>query len=378
MKIKKYIAQTMPEAMKKIRTDLGEDAVILNSKEIRTGGFLGFFTKPSLEVFAALDPDPVLSERNNDYYSPRNNIPILTNHSMGQKETLKPAHQSKTPIVADPNVRQTSQPIPFPEKITNIISHLENQGVNSKLRADLSKRLLKRWYREESEIAADDSIQKWVREEILSLLSNAAFGPFDYDKKYLNLIGPTGVGKTTTIAKIAADAVLNKKKKVAMITTDTYRIAAIDQLKTYAEILNVPLEVAYNREDFKRAQDRFKDYDVIFVDSAGRNYKRAQYVTDLQDVYQFNDEMENYLVLSLTSKYSDMKRIVDQFKNIPIKKYIFTKRDETETFGDVLNLIYETAHGVAYLTIGQNVPDDIIETTPERIVDLVLGDDQGA
>ncbi|WP_221564344.1 flagellar biosynthesis protein FlhF [Alkalihalobacillus sp. TS-13] len=379
MKIKKYIAPTMPEAMKKIRNDLGKDAVILNSKEIRTGGFLGFFTKPSLEVVAALDPDPMPSEHKDEYYSPQYNMEKLTNTTTKSEET---AHKSETlnnkPSVKIVEARSSSDAIQFPEKITKIINDLEEQGVNNEVRTSLSKGLLKRWYREESEMKADESINKWMKEEICGLLSNGDFGGFEYDKKFLNLIGPTGVGKTTTVAKIAADAILNKKKKVAMITTDTYRIAAIDQLKTYAEILNVPLEVAYNREDFQRAQDKFQNYDVIFVDSAGRNYKKAQYVADLEEVYQFNNDMENYLVLSLTSKYSDMKRIVAQFNNVPIDKFIFTKKDETETFGDVLNLLDETGHGVAYMTTGQNVPDDIIEATPESIADLLLGDGQRA
>ncbi|WP_261132857.1 flagellar biosynthesis protein FlhF [Bacillus sp. Marseille-Q3570] len=376
MKIKKYIAPTMPEAMKKIRNDLGKDAVILNSKEIRTGGFLGFFTKPSLEVLAALDPDPIPREQKDAYYSPQYNMEKVTNTTTELNEIAQKSDTSNKPSMKMVEARSSSDAIQFPEKITKIINDLEDQGVENEVMASLSKRLLKRWYREESELVADESINKWMKEEICGLLTNVDFGGFEYDKKFLNLIGPTGVGKTTTIAKIAADAVLNKKKKVALITTDTYRIAAIDQLKTYAEILNVPLEVAYNRDDFQSAQEKFQDYDVIFVDSAGRNYKKTHYVTDLEEVYQFNEDMENYLVLSLTSKYSDMKRIVAQFNNIPINKFIFTKKDETESFGDVLNLIEETGFGVAYMTTGQNVPDDICEVTTESIADLLLGDGQ--
>ncbi|WP_408010988.1 hypothetical protein ACJROX_11990 [Pseudalkalibacillus sp. A8] len=113
--------------MKKIRSDLGKDAIILNSKEIRTGGFLGFFTKPSLEVMAALDPDPVINERSNGYYSPQNKIPKMTNNTTKQYETQKFTHQSTKPILADQNMKQTSRPIPFPEKITKVIRRLENK-----------------------------------------------------------------------------------------------------------------------------------------------------------------------------------------------------------------------------------------------------------
>ena len=106
-----------------------------------------------------------------------------------------------------------------------------------------------------------------------------------FNKKYINIVGPTGVGKTTTLAKVAAETMLNQRKKVAFITTDTYRIAAIDQLKTYAKILNIPIEVAYNLEDFKRAADRFSHYDIVFIDTAGRNFRNEQYVKDLEKYY---------------------------------------------------------------------------------------------
>lgn len=181
------------------------------------------------------------------------------------------------------------------------------------------------------------------------------------------------MGKTTTLAKAAADSILIHNKKVAFITTDTYRIAAIDQLKKYAEILNVPVEVAYNLEDFKKAAERFADYDVIFVDTAGRNFRNQEYVEDLSRIIEFNTEMETYLVLSLTSKEKDMDDIYHQFSLIKIKQTIFTKADETSTYGTMLNFIIRHQVGVAYLTNGQDVPNDIETASPELIASKILG-----
>ncbi|WLD95171.1 flagellar biosynthesis protein FlhF [Alkalihalobacillus sp. AL-G] len=377
MKIKKYIAPTMPDAMKRIRQDFGKDGVILNSKEVRTGGFLGFFTKPALEVIAAYDPDPLST--GNVMEQSEKPLPTIKNPAKQSSIEQEPVDEINEKNLFRIQDKAKDKPIPFvgphlPQSIEKLTHSLTAQGIQPELRTAVVDHLLRSWYREDSESVAEQLIEKWLEESLLKLISDRPFGEFDYTKKFLNLIGPTGVGKTTTIAKIAADAVLNKKKKAALITTDTYRIAAIDQLKTYAEILNIPLEIAYNNEDFKQAKERFKDYDVIFVDSAGRNFKNKQYVQDLKQIIQFDSEMENYLVLSMTSKYSDMIKIANQFTSVPIKKLIFTKKDETDTYGDLLNILHETGLGIAYVTTGQNVPDDITEATPQQIVSLLIGD----
>ena len=195
-----------------------------------------------------------------------------------------------------------------------------------------------------------------------------------FQKKYVNVVGPTGVGKTTTIAKLAAEMVLKHFKKVAFITTDTYRIAAIEQLKTYSSILNVPIEVAYNTEDFLKAIEKFAHYDTVFIDTAGRNFRNKEYVEDLQRFISFDDEMETYLVLSVTSKQRDMEEILRQFSLIPISCFIFTKIDETASFGAVYNMMSMFQMDTAYITNGQNVPDDIVKMTPDKIIETLLED----
>ncbi|TES56891.1 flagellar biosynthesis protein FlhF [Halalkalibacterium halodurans] len=376
MKVKKYVASSMGEAMEKIRVELGEHAVILNSKEIETGGFLGFFTKKKLEVIAAIDP----IERAKVTLPPKKrkgwNVdgrPSSVNEK--STEALLVEIQELKKMMQTINIKETSMQS-YPEPFHSFDEQLKQQEVCDAVRLQLVKHLLQSWLQEEG-----DEQTPWSYEELLTKgeqllkrkLSLLPEGGITFQKKFVNIVGPTGVGKTTTIAKLAAHSVLKKKKKVALITTDTYRIAAVEQLKTYAKILNIPLEVVYSMEDFQKAKNQFIHYDLVLVDSAGRNFRNALYVKELEKVIDFKHEAENYLVLSLTGKYRDMKAIIEQFSLVPIKQIIFTKQDETDTYGAMLNMMFEQGKGVAYVTNGQNVPDDIVESSNDWIIQTILG-----
>jgi flagellar biosynthesis protein FlhF len=368
MKVKKYIAQSMPDAMKKIRQELGTEAVILSSREIQTGGFLGFFTKPSLEVVAAIDPEPLSSSK------PTKKEAASVEKSNSKDDQL--LHEIQRLHRKVHQLSERSQHVEaFPNELTGVYRHLVNQEIAEPNLEDIMKELTKKWYQAENADRAEPMINDWMKSIIKKKLAPVSFSRFDYSKKLINLVGPTGVGKTTTIAKIAAYAVLKDKKKVALITTDTYRIAAIEQLKTYAEILNIPIEVAYTSDDFKNANNKFESYDLILVDSAGRNFRNRYYVDELQRVLLFNEEMETYLVLSLTSKYKDMQSIYDQFTAVSIDKVIFTKQDETSCYGALFNLAVNNRIGIAYITNGQNVPDDIIEASIEKVASMIAGEE---
>lgn len=387
MKVKKYTATSMPEAMKLVRGELGSDAVILNSRVVQTGGFMGFFKKNSIEVIAAIDPDTDISAKPASvdiapkYTRPmamgdgtkkdtptKQMKPIPETHQKADKDLLKEIAQLKEMLKGSGKI----EGIILPEQVSRRIQHLRDQEIDQEIIDELTAVLLEKWYIGGA-AAKDDEINEWSAASIEQKLTPLNFGGVSFKKKFVNVIGPTGVGKTTTLAKIAADCVLKHHKKVAFITTDTYRIAAIEQLKTYAKILDVPIEVCYNMEDFKTATDKFSDYDLVFIDTAGRNFRNQKYVNDLKDVIDFGKDMETYLVLALTAKQKDMEEIRKQFSLIHIDKFIFTKLDETSVNGAMLNMALKFSTGIAYLTNGQDVPDDLIEANPNMVANTILG-----
>ena len=189
-------------------------------------------------------------------------------------------------------------------------------------------------------------------------------------------VGPTGVGKTTTIAKIASKFKVNYNKNIAFITADTYRIAATDQLRTFANILDTPLSVIYTATELNSAVAEYEQADVIFVDTAGFSHKNETQRNDMRALLAgLSPEYEKsvYLVLSATTKYRDLISIIDSYKDIDDYKLIFTKLDETSSYGNLLNIKLYSDAGISYVTNGQNVPDDIEVFDTQKIVKQLLG-----
>ncbi|SDG98450.1 flagellar biosynthesis protein FlhF [Alteribacillus persepolensis] len=369
MKVKKFTASSMPEAMEKIRKELGERAVILHSKPVHTNGVLRFLKKTKLEVIAALDEQQAGSSQpvHRTAVSPP---PMKENNT----HTLEKEVRELKAMIASIQQREESTKKGYPAPVQAMDQHLKEQEVAESVRLRVIKELLAKWYK--SKDANDEFVKQWTKECITQLLNEASeCGPSDSSKRIINLVGPTGVGKTTTMAKLAAFYQLEQSKSIAFITTDTYRIGAVEQLKTYADILNVPMKVAYSLEDFQQARQELKDRDYIFVDSAGRNFRNPLYVEELQKMIDFDEGMATYLVLSLTSRYQDMKNIYKQFSIIPIEKFIFTKIDETSYVGNLINLPAKTNIGAAYITNGQSVPDDIEAADPKKMSEWITEGD---
>ncbi|MFC0301406.1 flagellar biosynthesis protein FlhF [Virgibacillus soli] len=371
MKIKKYVANSMPEAMNQIRKELGPDAVILNSKEILQGGFLGLFKKRKIEVVAVHDPDPfqqVNQKSSND------KTPVL------QKEREKPqAHVEQGDVLIE--LKQLKRLIQsqalnskdaFPPDFNIVYQYLLKQEVSEDYAAEIMQSVVED-SKNMQEISIQDIVVKTKR-EIVKRLRSHTFSGIQDDKKIIHFVGPTGVGKTTTLAKVAGNSMLQDNKKIAFITMDTYRIAAIEQLKTYAEILQVPIKVAYSAQDYVQALDEFAAYDLILVDTAGRNFRDERYIEELKKNMSVEHNTEVYLVLSLTAKLTDLSAIKDKFATIPVKEFIFTKLDETRQYGGLLTLMLESGKGIGYMTNGQSVPDDVLQPTAEQIAELIMGD----
>ncbi|GAA0331942.1 flagellar biosynthesis protein FlhF [Bacillus carboniphilus] len=381
MKFKKYVAPNMPEAMKKVRAELGQNAVIINSKTIYNGGIFGLFKRKNIEVIAAVDPEAASGSKTTGAQKRKLSVTPESTIIKEEKPSYEKNGQDMTLLLKEiqklqadlqRNTAKTDTTM-VPNDLKPIMNRLESQGVASHLLFKWGEALTTAYF-DANKPEEKEKIIELFDQVVLSEKQDRLESTDLLEKKFVALVGPTGVGKTTTLAKLAAQTILKKKKKVAFITTDTYRIAAIEQLKTYASIVGAPVEVCYNIEDFKRAKERFHQYDTIFIDTAGRNFRNPQYVEDLKDVIDFKEDVQTFLTLSLTAKESDMRQIIDQFSLLHIDRFIFTKMDETSSYGTILNLVWDTDIGVGYLTNGQNVPDDLTEASKNSILSYLVGD----
>ena len=193
-----------------------------------------------------------------------------------------------------------------------------------------------------------------------------------HGSRVVAFIGTTGVGKTTTLAKVAAHFVLEANLKGALITADTYRISAVEQLKKYAEILGLPVEVVYSAADLKKAIARHRSKDFILVDTAGRSQYNEFQMEELKELLAAHPRMEKHLVVSATTKEEDVAEIMTRFSACKPDRIIFTKTDETRTIGMVVNLLAGDGLPLSYLSNGQSVPDDILPATADRLAELLL------
>lgn len=370
MKVMKFTGSNMKEVMEQIRSKLGSDAVILNSKTVESSGYFGLFKKKSLEVLAAIDEKPPAPET-----IPSGGYTVKKEDSIESERILKELKQMQGLLQENMSRNQSPDKYEwYPKELKVIYSRLQERGLGSRLLDDLMPLLLKEWKRSLANAEwAEEDIEQLAKKIMIERLQVFSAPRGESNRKYIAIVGPTGVGKTTTIAKIAAEYMLNKQRKVAFITTDTYRIAAIEQLRTYAQILGIPLEVAYNLEDFVQASKRFAHYDHVFIDTAGRNFRDSVYVEELMKIIDFDLNLETFLVLAATAKEEDMNKIYEQFDLMNINGLIFTKTDETESLGGMINFIMNYSAPVAYITNGQDVPDDIQAATPENIINMVFG-----
>ncbi|SDM98250.1 flagellar biosynthesis protein FlhF [Paenibacillus sp. yr247] len=429
MRVKRYVVDSMPDALQKIRTDLGKDAVILNTKEIRTGGFLGLFGRKKIEVIAAIDtansnsssavqrlaPQPqqqrVQSVISQPPARPQTHLsdfpevpdvfaavsaakePITVTASVEAQPSYKP-QQSYTPVsVNAPNrsiqkdehlmeelkqmkemmrkLTQASDESKLPEPLQKIEQRLYDQEVDPKLVRQIIEEVITDFQLADEPVTDETALQV-VRSKLGQIFQSDKSKQISPSTRVVHFVGPTGVGKTTTIAKLAAEQVLKYQRKVGFITSDTYRIAAIEQLKTYATILNVPLEVVFSPQDLAKAFHNLAECDVIFMDTAGRNFRNEMYVSELNSLLKTQGNSETILVLSLTTKYRDMRAITNNFNKFKLDKVIFTKMDETDSYGAIVNVVYEFSLQLSYVTNGQSVPDDITEMNEWQIIDLLL------
>lgn len=381
MVIKKYLVKDMNEALTRIRYEMGKDAIIISQRKVRKPGFSGYFKPKMVEVTAALENNKI--DKNSKY---KKNDDIDINESINSikklmkdktKELNKSSDNQKEEITINPasiddNIKDEVKEIKdlLNKVIKNTAKEKEEDEVVSYLRdIDVEEALVEDLLRKEY-----DSLDKF-KEDFKELIKEDVKISTEGLYGKVVLVGPTGVGKTTTIAKLAGRLALIDKKKVGLITIDTYRIGAVDQLRTYAEIMNIPFKVVITLKEMESAVDDLKDCDIILIDTTGRSSKNTMQISELRAFTQKIVPDCTMLVISGTTKNRDIDTILNGYSELNYEKLIITKLDETSTYGSIYNISKKSSKPIAYITTGQNVPDDIKSPSFEEIEKLILGED---
>lgn len=384
MIIKKFTASTEQEAVMMAKEEMGSNAVVLNIKTTKQRGFKRLFKKDVVEITAALEEKSTtasipVSKINVAIRDDIKAEPMETKkhdaieEKLDNLQSILEARMSDTSENAMENVKQEKNVnFTFIQLIYNQL--LENEVEEKYINQIISE--IESSLKKENNI--DAILASVYQKIILKLGSPAAISLAEKKSNIAFFVGPTGVGKTTTIAKIASFFKLDKESKVAMITSDTYRIAAVEQLRTYANILDIPLQVVYTIDELNAAMEQFKDYDLILVDTAGRSHKNKEQCMEMMHLVNDSKIPENfvkdvYLVLSAATKYRDLLSIVDVYNEIGKYNLIFTKLDETSALGNILNIRLKTNANLSYITSGQTVPEDISVLDAQKLAKNLLG-----
>ncbi|MBU1023189.1 hypothetical protein KKB99_02785, partial [bacterium] len=295
----------------------------------------------------------------------------------GIMDELKTLRESIDNLKQDEEKKQTTMPrveMELPGWFEYLRQLLEKGGMNREVAKSLAEGVIEITPPEDR--ADFDKVKSRFVEYMVSMVVKPNNNPESDDdtetgQRIIILIGPTGVGKTTTLAKLAANFALLEEKSVCLITADTYRIAAIDQLRTFAQIINLPLDVVFSPFELKKAIESQSEKDVILVDTAGRSPLDEEKMTELTELLKQELSAEVHLVLSATTKTGDLKAISKRFRAAGFDKLILSKIDETVTYGPLLEYLIDEQQSLSYLTNGQNVPDDIIFAKEKDLVELI-------
>lgn len=391
MLIKKFQGASEQEALQLAKQELGKDVIITHIKSIKPKGIYRLFKKPVVEITAAVDEERVYEKKNyqqiadelkkNPYEFRVNreeekssaieqkldSLQTMLEKQLREQQTTAVEKEKEEPVAEEQSAAMACVQMIYNQLVANEVEEVYANKVIAEIEQSLKPD------------ATVDNVLSTIYQKIVLKLGETKELEFEAGKtKYVFFIGPTGVGKTTTIAKLASSLKLGKKAKVALFTADTYRIAAVDQLRSYATILNIPLRVVYSETEIKEAVEEFKDYDIVLIDTAGRSHKNREQRDDIEKLLLSVPEeaREIYLVLSATTKYKDLVKITETYSAIAKYSLIFTKLDETGGIGNIFNIKMLTGAPLSYATFGQSVPDDISRLNPQTVAKQLLGGGQ--
>lgn len=415
MHVKRFEAADMPEALRLVKHEFGPNAIILSTRQIKKGGgAFGIFGRAFVEVTAAVDrqaieaplppPTPTYAP------TPRPAEPAAPALRSTATETLDMS-RALDPLQRDvEQMKDLLQQMAMKERLAPPVNlnGLEREFIAVKRMVELLVRkqqdtstplfvsTLMPCYQRLLASGMDEALARQmvekaqnslepdkladiaaVQEQVASLVvkTTPTSGPLRAASGkpiVAAFVGPTGVGKTTTIAKLAAHYALGEKRKVALITLDTYRIAAVEQLRLFAKIIGLSVDVVLTAAELEQALTRHWEQDVILIDTAGRSQRDTLQMAELNAFFTGNERIAVHLVLSATASAPNLSDTVARFKPLGVKSLVFTKLDESTSFGALLSTACQTHLPLSYFTTGQRVPEDIEVATPERVVDLIL------
>ncbi|OQY10765.1 MAG: hypothetical protein B6I28_00195 [Fusobacteriia bacterium 4572_132] len=404
-----YIEEDYPLAYSRARKELGSDLILIEKKEIKIGGFFGLFAKKKLKVTFGVEPKiqkpKKIKNKQNDNEEILN---LLKGMANSQKKEKKKEEKPFDSGIYKPYAKIESKKQELVKNIPNEIKKkLEGEELKEKLKREISEEIKKEMFREglgegkevnniqEDEfwlkLRKDDIGEKEIVDDIKLFfkennytLENRLEGMKVYfeknikirenskNKRFIMLVGPTGVGKTTSCAKIVANK-WTEEGDVALVTADTYRLEAVAQLKAYANIMKVAVEVIKKPEELDMAIEKFKNKDLVVMDTAGRSPRNKEQMKHLKEYTEAKGgELEVILVLSATSKLSVLCETIEKFKNIGFSSIIFTKIDETNKIGSLLTISKKYNIAISYITDGQKVPDDIREADKTELSEIFI------
>jgi len=419
MQVKVFEAPDMATGLKMVKEALGPDALILSTRSIRSGKF-GMMGKPMMEITAAVDSDWRDPEPEPTPYNGRQPQPSPRRERMPQRDLRydelwsqrepaprpSPAYSRPEPAPASQDIQnELAELRNLVKGLSNRITQIDrpplrntpyvepefNQPVNTSAPMDPVTGFLTGYgiNQETAQVVARftrDTIEKARHldsSDLHTVLKTAIARLFSTEQilqqpltgqRRISLIGPTGVGKTTTLAKIAAHYLSRFDGRIGLITIDTYRIAAVEQLKVYGEIMRLPVEVVINPRELERALEKFSDAELILIDTAGRSPRSSLDIQELASFFRPQLGIEHHLLLSATTRERELEETIRRFSVLPISNFIFTKIDECDQLGVLLNIHYKNDTPISFLTNGQRVPEDLLMPSPADIADLIMND----